>query len=71
MEENNLNNKVLKKFAQEIQSEKLPPLLFGHIVNLISKTSTVIFSRAISTPDNQANYTMTSDLCLYNMVQNI
>ena len=25
MEENNPDNKVLKKYAQEVQSEKLPP----------------------------------------------
>ena len=43
MEGNNLDNNVLKKYAKEIQSEKLPPSLFGNIVNLISKTSIVIF----------------------------
>ena len=70
MEGNNTDNKVLKKYAQEVQSEKLPPPRFGHTVNLISKTSIVIFGGAISTPDNQASYTMTSDLYLYNMAQN-
>jgi len=35
MEENNPDNKILKKYAQEIQSEKLPSPLFGHTVNLI------------------------------------
>ena len=33
MEENAHDNKVLKKYAQEVQSEKLPPPLFGHTVN--------------------------------------
>ena len=70
MEGNNPDNKVLKKYAQEVQSEKLPPPRFGHTVNIISKTSIVIFGGAISTPDNQASYTMTSDLYLYNMAQN-
>ena len=70
MEGNNSDNKVLKKYAQEVQSEKLPTPYFGHTVNLISKTSIVIFGGAISTPDNQASYTMTSDLYLYNMAQN-
>ena len=70
MEGNNPDNKVLKKYDQKVQSEKLPPPLFGHIVNLISKTSIVIFGGAISTPDNQECYTITSDLYLYNMAQN-
>ena len=70
MESNAPDNKVLKKYAKEVQSEKLPPPRFGHTVNIISKTSIVIFGGAISTPDNQASYTMTSDLYLYNMVQN-
>jgi len=59
----------LKKYAQEVQSEKLPPQPFGHIVNLISKTSIVIFGGAISMPDNQKSYTMTSYLYWYNMAQ--
>ena len=33
MEGNNSDNKVLKKYTQEVQSEKLPPPLFGHTVN--------------------------------------
>jgi len=70
MEGNNPDNKVLKKYAQEVQSEKLPPPCFGHTVNLISKTSIVIFVGVISKPDNQASYTITSDLYLYNMAQN-
>ena len=70
MEENNPGNKVLKKYAQEVQCEKLPPPRFDHTVNLISKTSIVIFCRLISKPDNQESYTMTSDLYLYNMAQN-
>ena len=62
MEGNNHDNKVLKKYAQEVQSEKLRPQPFGHIVNLISKTSIVIIGGAISMPDNQKSYTMTSYL---------
>ena len=69
MDSNNSDNKVLKKYAQEVQNDKLPPPRFGHTVNLISKSSIVIFGGAISTPDNQASYTMTSDLYLYNMTQ--
>ena len=65
------NNKVLKKYAQEVQSDYIPPPRFGHTVNIISKTRIVIFGGAISTPNNQASYTMTSDLYLYNMSQNI
>ena len=65
------NNKVLKKYATEVQSEILPPPRFGHTVNIISKTRIVIFGGAISTPNNQASYTMTSDLYLYNMAQNV
>ena len=70
METNNSENKILKKYAQEIETENLPPPRFGHTVNRISKTSIVIFGGAISTPDNQASYAMTSDLYLYNMAQN-
>ena len=70
MEGNNPDNKVLKKYAQEVQYEKLPPPRFDHTVNLISKINIVIFCGAISTPDYQASYTMTSDLYLYNMAQN-
>ena len=65
MEGNNPDNKVLKKYYQEVQSEKLPPPCFGHIVNLMSVTGVVIFGGAISMPNNQASYTMTSDLYLY------
>ena len=65
MEGNNPDNKVLEKYAQEVQNEKLPPPLFGHTVNIISNTSIVIFSGAINMPDNQQSYTMTSDLYLY------
>ena len=64
------SNKVLKKYAQEVQSEQIPPPRFGHSVNLISKQRIVIFGGAISTPNNQSSYTMTSDLYLYNMAQN-
>ena len=70
METSNSENKILKKYAQEIKTENLPPPRFGHTVNRISKTSIVIFGGAISTPDNQASYAMTSDLYLYNMAQN-
>ena len=48
MEGNNPDNKVLKKYAQEVQSEKLPPPRFDHIVKLISKTSIVILGGAIT-----------------------
>ena len=71
MDSNNSDNKFLKKYAQEIQQDNLPPPRFGHTVNRISKTSIIIFGGAISTPDNQASYTMTSDLYLYNMAQNV
>ena len=64
------DNKVLKKYAKIIQSTNLPPPRFGHTVNIVSKTSIVIFGGAISTPDNQASYTMTADLYLYNMPEN-
>ena len=72
MEGNNPDNKVLKKYAQEVQSEKSPPSRFGHTLNLISKSSIAIIGGAISIPDHQASYTMTSDLYLYlyNMTQN-
>ena len=63
-------NKVLKKYALEVHSDYIPPPRFGHTVNIISKTRIVIFGGAISTPNNQASYTMTSDLYLYNMAQN-
>ena len=49
----------MKKYYQEVQSEKLPPPRFGHIVNLISITSIVIFGGAISMPNNHASYTIT------------
>jgi len=35
MEENNPDNKVLKKYAQEVQSKKLPSPHIGNTVNLI------------------------------------
>ena len=68
---NSQANKVLKKYAQEVQNDFLPPPRFGHTVNIISKTRIVIFGGAISTPNNQSSYTMTSDLYLYNMAQNL
>jgi len=55
---------------KKIQSEKLSPPRFGNTINLISKISIVIIDEAISTPDNQASYTINSDLYLYNMAQN-
>ena len=70
MEGNNPDNKILKKSAQEVQSVKLPPPRFGHSVNLISKTSIVIFGGAISTSNNKPSYTMKSNLYLYNMALN-
>ena len=48
MEGNNPDNKDLKKYAQEVQSEKLPPPRFDHIVKLISKTSIAILGGAIT-----------------------
>ena len=68
---NSQANKILKKYAQEVQNDFLPPPRFGHTVNIISKTRIVIFGGAISTPNNQSSYTMTSDLYLYNMAQNL
>ena len=49
------SNKVLKKYAEEVQSEQIPPPRFGHSVNIISKTRIVIFGGAISTPNSQAS----------------
>ena len=70
MDQKGDDNKLFKKYAKVIQSNNLPPPRFGHTVNIVSKTSIVIFGGAISTPDNQASYTMTADLYLYNMPEN-
>lgn len=58
----------LKKNAEIITPANSPPARFGHTVNLVSKTSVIVFGGAISSP---GNYTMTADLYLYNMSTNI
>ena len=61
------NQNFLNKYG-EIQSPlNAPSPRFGHTVNLVSKTTIVIFGGAISSP---GNYTMTADLFLFNMVTN-
>lgn len=62
------NEKVLKKNAETINSDTLPSPRFGHTVNLISKSTIVVFGGAISTP---INFTMTADLYLYNIEKNV
>lgn len=57
----------LKKNADIITSNSSPPARFGHTVNLVSKTTVIVFGGAISSP---GNYTMTADLYLYNMSTN-
>ena len=57
----------LKQYAEVVIPSNAPPARFGHTVNLVSKTTVVVFGGAISSP---GNYTMTADLYLYNMVQN-
>jgi hypothetical protein len=57
----------LKQYAEVVTPANAPPARFGHTVNLVSKTTVVVFGGAISSP---GNYTMTADLYLYNMVQN-
>lgn len=57
----------LKKNADIITSTSSPPARFGHTVNLVSKTTIIVFGGAISSP---GNYTMTADLYLYNMLTN-
>ena len=47
MEGNNPDNKVLKKYAQNVQIEKTPPSRFGQTLNLISKASNPIIGGAI------------------------
>ncbi len=57
----------LKQSAEIIPSINAPPPRFGHTVNIVSKTTVVVFGGAISSP---GNYTMTADLYLYNMSNN-
>jgi len=57
----------LKKNAEIITPNNSPPARFGHTVNLVSKTTVIVFGGAISSP---GNYTMTADLYLYNMSTN-
>ena len=61
------DTKILQNHAEIISSNTLPPPRFGHTVNLVSKTTIVVFGGAISTP---GNYTMTADLYLYSMPTN-
>ncbi len=56
-----------KGFAELVSPSNAPPPRFGHTVNLVSKTTVVVFGGAISSP---GNYTMTADLYLYNMALN-
>jgi protein phosphatase len=65
MEKNNEN--FLKIYAEIVTATNSPPPRFGHTVNLVSKTTVVVFGGAISSP---GNYTMTADLYLYNMTSN-
>jgi len=57
----------LKSVAEIVTPTNAPPPRFGHTVNLVSKTTVVVFGGAISSP---GNYTMTADLYLYNMALN-
>ena len=59
---NDKNNKVLSKYAEIVKSDSFPNPRFGHTVNLVSKSTVLVFGGAISTP---GNYKMTSDLYLY------
>ncbi len=61
------NEGFLKQYADVIIPANAPPARFGHTVNLVSKTTVVVFGGAISSP---GNYTMTADLYLYNMALN-
>jgi hypothetical protein len=61
------NDNFLKYNAEIITPSNAPPARFGHTVNLVSKTTVVVFGGAISSP---GNYTMTADLYLYNMTSN-
>jgi protein phosphatase len=57
----------LRTLAEIVTPLNAPPPRFGHTVNLVSKTTVVVFGGAISSP---GNYTMTADLYLYNMALN-
>jgi hypothetical protein len=57
----------LKQSAEILTPLNSPPPRFGHTVNLVSKTTVVVFGGAISSP---GNYTMTADLYLYNIATN-
>lgn len=61
------NESFLKRYGEILPTYNQPPPRFGHTVNLVSKTTVVIFGGAISSP---GNYTMTADLYLYNMSTN-
>jgi N-acetylneuraminic acid mutarotase len=61
------NESFLKRYGEVLPAYSQPPPRFGHTVNLVSKTTVVIFGGAISSP---GNYTMTADLYLYNMSTN-
>jgi len=63
----NQETRVLHKYAEIIKSDSFPPPRFGHTVNLVNKSSIIVFGGAISTP---GNYKMTADLYLYNMPSN-
>jgi len=64
---NDKNNKVLSKYAEIVKSDSFPNPRFGHTVNLVSKSTVLVFGGAISTP---GNYKMTSDLYLYQIQSN-
>jgi hypothetical protein len=61
------NQNFLKIYGEVQAPINAPSPRFGHTVNLVSKTTIVIFGGAISSPNN---YTMTADLFLFNMVTN-
>ncbi len=61
------NQNFLKLYGEVQTPINAPSPRFGHTVNLVSKTTIVIFGGAISSPNN---YTMTADLFLFNMVTN-
>ncbi len=65
MESNNQN--FLNLYGEVQSPSNAPSPRFGHTVNLVSKTTIVIFGGAVSSP---GNYTMTADLFLFNMVTN-
>jgi N-acetylneuraminic acid mutarotase len=67
MESIKSGDNFLKLYGEVITPNNNPPARFGHTVNLVSKTTVVVFGGAISSP---GNYTMTADLYLYNMATN-